>query len=244
MIRGGREGYDRLRVLARVHGANTSTLLDRVGVTPGMHCLDVGCGGGDVTFVLARMVGPDGSATGLDMDQVKLDLAGQQAVELGLGNVRFQEADITSWSEPGAYDLVYSRFLLEHLRRPVELLREMWAAVRPGGTIVVEDADFDGCFTDPPNAGHEFYQRVYSEALRRRGGDATIGRKLHRLCLEAGIPDPDFEVVQGVAASGEIVELPHLTLAASADGGDRRGHRLGGRGRACPGRHGGVWPAT
>ncbi len=150
------------------------------------------------------------------MDQIKLDLAGQQAVELGLGNVRFQEADITGWSEPGAYDLVYSRFLLEHLRRPVELLREMWAAVRPGGTIVVEDADFDGCFTDPPNAGHEFYQRVYSEALRRRGGDATIGRKLHRLCLEAGIPDPDFEVVQGVAASGEIVELPHLTLAASA----------------------------
>ena len=93
----------------------------------------------------------------------------------------------------------------------------MWAAVRPGGVIVVEDADFDGCFTDPQNAGHDFYQRVYTEALRRRGGDAAIGRKLYRLCLEAGIPDPEFGIVQGAAASGEIVELPHLTLAASAE---------------------------
>lgn len=217
MIRGGREGYDRLRVLARVHEANTTALLDRVGVAPGMRCADVGCGGGDVTFVLARLVGPGGSVVGLDMDQVKLDLAAEQAAELGLDNVRFQAADITDWSEPGAYDLVYSRFLLEHLRRPVELLRQMWAAVRPGGVIVVEDADFDGCFTDPQNAGHDFYQRVYTEALRRRGGDAAIGRKLYRLCLEAGIPDPEFGIVQGAAASGEIVELPHLTLAASAE---------------------------
>ena len=43
-----------------------------------------------------------------------------------------------------AYDLVYSRFLLQHLSRPVELLPRMWAAVRAGGVIAVEDADFDG----------------------------------------------------------------------------------------------------
>jgi predicted O-methyltransferase YrrM len=36
----------------------------------------------------------------------------------------------------------------------------MWEAVRPGGVIAVEDADFDGLFCDPPNDGFDFYRRM------------------------------------------------------------------------------------
>lgn len=56
-----------------------------------------------------------------------------------------------------SYDFVYCRTLLQHLSDPVGLLRPMWAAVRTGGTIAVEDADFDGLFCDPDSSGFAFY---------------------------------------------------------------------------------------
>jgi 2-polyprenyl-3-methyl-5-hydroxy-6-metoxy-1,4-benzoquinol methylase len=54
-IRGGHAGRMRLRVLARVMWPTTRELLARVGVSEDARCLDVGCGGGDVTVRLARL---------------------------------------------------------------------------------------------------------------------------------------------------------------------------------------------
>ncbi len=49
-----------------------------------MKCIDVGCGGGEVTLAMARLVEPGGFVTGVDMDEVKLDLARKAAVERGV----------------------------------------------------------------------------------------------------------------------------------------------------------------
>ena len=76
--------------------------------------------------------------------------------------------NVNDWGEERAYDLVYSRFLLQHLRRPVDLLTRMWAAVRAGGVLVVEDADFDGVFAEPPNEGVSFFKRLYTAVLERK----------------------------------------------------------------------------
>jgi 2-polyprenyl-3-methyl-5-hydroxy-6-metoxy-1,4-benzoquinol methylase len=54
VIRGGVEGRERLRVLARVMWPTTEALLARVGTPRDARCLDIGCGGGDVTVELAR----------------------------------------------------------------------------------------------------------------------------------------------------------------------------------------------
>jgi ubiquinone/menaquinone biosynthesis C-methylase UbiE len=217
VIRGGREGYDRLQVLARARWPDTADLLARAGVRPGMRCLDLGCGGGEVTFEIARLVGAEGHVTGVDMDEVKLSLGRGAAGERGLINVEFRVANVDDWDEPAAYDLVYCRFLLQHLSRPVDLLRRMWAAVAPGGAIVVEDADFAGLFCHPPNDGFDLYARLYPRVLERRGGDAAIGRKLYRYFLEAGIPDPELKLVQRADAVGEAKTLSLTTLEATAD---------------------------
>ena len=68
VIRGGVEGRERLRVLARVMHASSTSLLDRLGLCDGLACLDVGCGGGDMTLELARRVAPHGKAVGVDID--------------------------------------------------------------------------------------------------------------------------------------------------------------------------------
>lgn len=217
MIRGGVEGYERLQVLARARWHYTAELFEDIGIGPGMHALDLGCGGGAVTFEIARIVGPEGFVAGIDMDEVKLDLARAAALEGGVTNVEFRLANVNDWNEAETYDLVFCRFLLEHLSRPLDLLKRMWAAVQPGGAVAVEDADFDGVFCDPPNDGYEFWARTYPEVLRRHGGDPQIGRKLYRYFLEAGMPHSTMKLTQDVNTEGLAKTLPLTTVEATAD---------------------------
>jgi len=217
VIRGGQLGYERLTVLARSWQPTTSALFDRVQLGPGMRCLDLGCGSGDVTFEMAERVGPDGSVTGVDMDMVKLGLARRAAATQGLLNVEFRQMNVYEFAESDAYDLVYARFVLQHLSRPVDVLRAMWAAVMVGGVLVVEDADFEGSFCDPPHNGFAFWVEAYQRVLERHGGDPLMGRKLHRYFTDAGIPEPSVGVVQNVHRTGEAKMLPHATVEATAE---------------------------
>jgi 2-polyprenyl-3-methyl-5-hydroxy-6-metoxy-1,4-benzoquinol methylase len=58
VIRGGKEGYERLRLLSRDRWPDTAALFERAGLAPGMRCIDLGCGGGEVTMEIARLVVP------------------------------------------------------------------------------------------------------------------------------------------------------------------------------------------
>jgi ubiquinone/menaquinone biosynthesis C-methylase UbiE len=216
VIRGGRPGYDRLMLLARERWHDTQALLRQAGMAAGMRCIDIGCGGGAVTLEIARLIAPGGTVVGIDMDEAKLGLARQAAAKRGLSNAEFRVLDVGDWDEPGGYDAVYSRFLLQHLSQPADLIRRMWAAVRAGGVLVVEDADFDGWCCDPPNEGFELFLDAYRRVLARRGGDHAIGRKLYRCFLTAGIPDPQVRLVQPVH-EGEAKTLAWSTLEATAD---------------------------
>jgi 2-polyprenyl-3-methyl-5-hydroxy-6-metoxy-1,4-benzoquinol methylase len=217
VIRGGKEGYERLLLLSRDRWPDTAALFDRAGLSPGMRCIDLGCGGGEVTLEIARLIAPGGSVTGVDMDEIKLDMGRRAAAARGLGNVEFRQLDVRDWDEPGGYDAVYCRFLLQHLSEPVGLLRRMWAGVRPGGVLIVEDADFDGWCCHPPNEGFDFFLRTYSRVLQRRGGDHAVGRKLYAYFLTAGIPDPQVALVQSLRTEGEEKTLPWSTLEASTE---------------------------
>jgi ubiquinone/menaquinone biosynthesis C-methylase UbiE len=203
VIRGGKEGYERLLLLARERWPDTAALFKRACLSPGMRCIDLGCGGGEVTLEIARLVDPGGSVTGVDMDEIKLSLARREAVGRGLGNVEFRLLDVEDWDEPGGYDVVYCRFLLQHLSQPVGLLRRMWAGVRPGGVLIVEDADFDGWCCHPPSDGFDFFVRTYSQLLQRRGGDCAMGRKLYACFQAAGIPRPQVALTQPAWTEGE-----------------------------------------
>ena len=217
ILLGGEAGYERLQVLARASAPNTAALFDRVGLHDGMRCCDLGCGPGVVSLALAERVGPSGHVDGIDMDEVKLGLAQQDAAARGIANVTFRAGNVTRWADPGAYDVVYTRFLLQHLERPVDMLARMWAAVRSGGALVVEDADFSLAFCEPPLDAFDFFIDAYTETIRRRGGDHATGRKLYRYAVEAGVAAPELRVVQRVDASGEAKTMIHRTLLATAD---------------------------
>lgn len=217
VIRGGVEGRERLRVLARVMQPTTLALLDRVGIGAGMSCLDVGCGGGDVTHLLARAVGADGRVLGIDLDRTKLELARGEAAAARLGQVAFQVADAAMWATLTGYDVVYARFVLTHVPDPRALLRQMRAAVRPGGMIVLEDVDFRGHFCHPESAAFGRYVELYTRAVQQRGGDANIGPQLPELLTESGCEGVQVHVVQPAGIDGEVKLIAALTMEATAD---------------------------
>ena len=139
VIRGGIHGRERLRVISRIMHPTSSSLLDRLELHEGLVCADFGCGGGDLTVELARRVGPTGKAFGFDIDQTKLDIARAEAERLGVSNVEFHASDLRHSSFTHSFDVVYTRFLLTHLKDPGTLVRMFFDHLRPGGRMAVED---------------------------------------------------------------------------------------------------------
>ena len=217
IIRGGIEGRERLRILSRVMQPTTHHALRRAGIRPGMSCLDIGCGGGDLAFDMARMVGPTGRVVGTDIDHKKLELASQEAAEHGLSNAEFRFADITQTEPESEFDLVHARFVLTHLANPAQALTRMRGALRTGGVIVLEDIDFRGYFCHPESAAFWRYVELYSETVRRRGADPNIGPRLPSLLTEAGFENVRVNVVQPAGTAGEVKLITPLTMENIAD---------------------------
>lgn len=212
VIRGGVEGRERLRILGRVLRPTTQRLFEQIGLGPGMACLDVGCGGGDVAFELARRVGRAGRVVGTDIDATKLRLAAREAEEQQLGNVEFRQADILESDPAPAFDLVYARFLLTHLADPAAALAQMVRALRPGGVAIVEDIDFAGHFCHPPSPAFARFVELYAQVVQRRGGDPYIGPRLPELLLDAGCERVQLHVVQPAGLAGEVKLITPLTM--------------------------------
>jgi SAM-dependent methyltransferase len=222
IIRGGIEGRERLRVLARAMHPTTAAVLERVGVAEGAHCLDVGSGGGDVSLELARRAGAGGQVVGLDLDEAKLTLAREEAAHAGVTNVKYRNADVMTTDLEVEFDLVYARFLLTHLADPAAAARKLFGSLRPGGVLVVEDIDVSGSFCHPDSEAYRYYLDVYTRTAEARGGHPNIGPRLPRILLQAGCEPVGVNVVQPAGLrpdghDGDVKLVSPLTLENIAD---------------------------
>lgn len=107
--------------------------------------------------------------------------------------------------------------MLTHLVDPGEALKQAYEALRPGGMILVQDIDCDGEFCDPASAAFRRKGELFVEAVRRRGGDPLIGRRLVRLLEVAGFSDVQSSMVQPNGRNGDVKRVPLLTFAAMHD---------------------------
>jgi SAM-dependent methyltransferase len=210
-IAGGEPGKRRLDLLAEIFRPTTLRLLTDAGLRSGDRCLDVGSGGGHVGLDLARIVGPAGSVTGTDFDPRIVELARQDAQHAGVGNVDYQVADARVF-DGGPYDLIYARFLLSHLGEPEKVLAHVRRLARPGGRIVLEDIDMSGSYCHPHDPAHGRYVELYTEAVRRNGGDADLGRRLPSIARAAGLRDVHCNVFQPVYTDGRHKQLTVVTM--------------------------------
>jgi ubiquinone/menaquinone biosynthesis C-methylase UbiE len=99
----------------------------------GARVLDVGCGFGDTTLVIARQVGPAGSAVGVDCAENFIEAARREAAETQASNASFFVADVQSENLEGPYDFAFARFGTMFFNMPGQALRNIRRAMAPGG---------------------------------------------------------------------------------------------------------------
>lgn len=217
VIEGGQAGKARLNVLSQTLEPTTLALFERIGIAPGMDCLDVGSGGGDVTRLLAHLVGPRGRVVGLDFDAEIVCLAAADAQAAGLDQVSFRAANVYDLEPEPRFDRVYVRFLLTHLPDPARALRKLVQMLKPGGILIAEDVEMNGRFCYPAFPLFEAGAHLYSTAARRKGGDPEIGPKLPSLFQAAGLQEVGVNLVQPVFLHGKGKTMMSLTLHRIAD---------------------------
>lgn len=217
VIEGGQAGKARLSVLSQTLEPTTLALFERIGIAPGMACLDVGSGGGDVTRLLAHLVGPRGRVVGIDFDAEIVRLAATDAQAAGLDQVRFRVANVYELEPEPVFDRVYVRFLLTHLPDPVRALRKLVQMLKPGGILMVEDVEMNGRFCYPAFPLFDAGAHLYSDAARRKGGEPEIGPKLPGLFQAAGLQGVGINLVQPVFLHGKGKTMMSLTLHRVAD---------------------------
>ncbi len=116
-------------------GIHGEAAMDRGQPAPGQRVLDLGCGFGDTTQVLARRVGSAGQATGIDAAARFIEVARREASEAGVNNARFIVGDVQAAELGGPYDLAFSRMGVMFFASPVAALRNVRKALRSGGRL-------------------------------------------------------------------------------------------------------------
>ena len=187
-----------------------SALLERHGFPPAGRILELGCGQGLRTLRMAELY-PRAEVIGIDRSSELLESASTASS----GRASFLEADL--YELPFAdesFDFVYSRLVFMHLSDPLRALRSIRRVLRPGGKVLIEDADRDCMFFEPaPQSFGPFWAKI-QEAQRRHGGDPNVGRKLAPYLKEVGFLDVTIET-QPIIGSGEEIGFLARTLMPS-----------------------------
>jgi SAM-dependent methyltransferase len=139
-------------------------LVERIGVTPDLAVLDLGCGDG-TTALPAAQRGAD--VLGVDIARNLVDAGNRRAKAEGLTNLRFEEGDASDLYclEDESFDLVVSVFGAMFAPKPIDVAKEMVRVTRPGGrivmgnwipgdpTLVAQILRISGAYSPPPPEG-------------------------------------------------------------------------------------------
>lgn len=102
----------------------------------GERVIDIGCGCGDTSIAIARMVGPSGAAIGIDVSQPMLAVARSREALAECAQLAFREGDASQAELPADIDLLFSRFGVMFFSQPAAAFRHLRKALRTGGRCV------------------------------------------------------------------------------------------------------------
>lgn len=187
--------YARLAKQAEIMKPMTLRLFSEAGIRQGMNVLDLGAGAGDVTILLAEMVGPSGNVIGLDLDPAATLHAQERTLAAQFPNITFVHSDFAHYRPDVPLDAIVGRLVLIYQADPAAALAPLLKHLVPGGVV----AFIEPWFQPPPGPDSTLKTlgTCIVETLRRSGAHVDLGPRLHRVFQAAGLPLPSmrFEAV-------------------------------------------------
>jgi SAM-dependent methyltransferase len=196
----------------------------------GDRVLDIGCGFGDTTLRLAGIVGAEGEVVGIDVAGPFVELAREEVREADVANVAYRLGDVQIADLGGPYDYVFSRMGVMFFANPVQALRNVRAAMRPGARlcVVVWRRKLDNSWvweaeqvvdrylehpeeTEEPTCGPGPFSMAdadtVSEQLRIAGFEATELRRSDLAMPMGATLDEAVELTMAIGPAGEVLRL-------------------------------------
>jgi ubiquinone/menaquinone biosynthesis C-methylase UbiE len=184
-----------LRDYHRAFGRELRATVAGLPLRPGDRVLDLACGDGVYSRWLAERLEAGGIVLAVDVSPAFLDLARREVQpEFPADRVRFVRADLKSLPiADGSFDLVWCAQSLYSLPDPVDPLRRMARATRPGGLVaVLENDEFHHVLLPWPIEVELALRHAELRALIERADEPRkfyVGRHLRRVFGAAGLID-------------------------------------------------------
>ncbi len=210
------EAGERFRALATLFDPSTFRHLDQLGIERGWHCWEVGAGGPTVASWMAGQVGTEGSVLATDIDVSWMEESAGRSFEAKVHDVG-ADAPPT-----GPFDLIHARLVLVHVPRRAEALAAMIGVLRPGGWLLLEDADPAlqplTCLDEhgSPQVLANKLRRDFRTLMAQRGAELAFGRTLPRLLREGGLVEVAADAYFPVTSPANTV-LERATVELTRD---------------------------
>jgi ubiquinone/menaquinone biosynthesis C-methylase UbiE len=208
--------------LTRLNTLLNEGSIRELGARSGERMLDVGAGLAQFARAIANITGVRTVAVERIEEQIAESLrqartAGEEhLLDLRRGDAQHLPLEDHEWA---TFDIAHARFLLEHVREPLEIVKGMVRAVRPGGRIVLEDDDHDLLRLWPEPPGVADVWKAYMRTYDRAGNDPFTGRRLVQLLHQAGaLPRRSTWIFFGACAGHADFELYVENLAIILEG--------------------------
>lgn len=170
--------------LSLLNDITNSSFIDFMDITNGESILEVGSGLGILANSIASRY-PDSIVFGIEISPDQIKKAKNNFSQTL--NLAFVEGDALSITfDNNTFDVIYCRYLLEHVLNPELVLREMHRVLKPGGKLFVQENNILIYALDPDCPNYSFILKKFAEVQSVLGGDAEIGRKLLSLLKKAG----------------------------------------------------------
>jgi len=196
-----------IRQAARI-APYTERLFREAGIGPGQRVLDLGSGVGDVSMLLARIVGPSGEVVGIERDAHSITRANARVAEAGLRNISFTEADVNHIVSDQPFDAAAGRFILMFLPDPASVLRSLTRLVRPGGVLAFQEPSWIPLLAF--GARFPLWSKLLyaiHETFSRSGINPEMGPDLYQVFQEVGLPAPAMHMETPLGSDANFTTL-------------------------------------
>ncbi|MDO9190506.1 MAG: methyltransferase domain-containing protein [Sulfurimicrobium sp.] len=186
---------ERLRQQAEAVRGMEIGILRSAGIQSGHDVLELGCGPGFVSDLLAELA-PEGSLTVVEPSPILLaQVADNIRNKPARGLLRIQAYGDCLPIPEASMDFSYARFVLQHIPQPETVISEIHRTLRSGGRFCVVDSDDGLVVFYPEDPRVNQLLRTAQTTQAEKGGDRFIGRKLPNMMAKAGFVNINSRVL-------------------------------------------------